>query len=258
MAGKEDFDDETEIEDEDPEVIEPESEGDGEEPEDSEASSEGDGARQTRDARGREPGEQARTQDRERSPVSRSDRRIQRLANEAREAREAANRTAAQLAETQNHLLRLQAGQGRPDPREEAERLAQMDPETRQAYLLDQSERRHQTDMARLQFNMNDNLDRSKFEARATSDARVARYKDDVEAALQQARQQGMNPARETIYFYLLGKKVAENAGKKPQAAAAGRRVAANTGKPANTSGDVGAGRRGAKSLEQKLDGVII
>lgn len=194
----------------------------------------------------------------ERKTLSRGEKRIAKLATEAREAREAANRISAQFQELQAQVIRQQGAPARIDPREEQERLAQMDPEQRTAYLLEQSDRKHQQQLGQMQFNMNDNLDRTEFNARVATDPRAARYKDEVEKALSAARQQGINPKRETLFYYLLGQKVANNQAKKQQASAGQKRVAAATTRPTNTSGDVARGGKSGNTLEKRLSGLLI
>jgi hypothetical protein len=53
-------------------------------------------------------------------------------------------------------------------------------------------------------------IDRTRFESKNTTDPRRAKYADRVEEAIQQERNQGRNASREAVYFYLLGKDIAE------------------------------------------------
>lgn len=89
--------------------------------------------------------------------------------------------------------------------------------------------------------------DRTKFEAGSRDDPRRAKYADRVEKAVEQERGAGRNVSRESVYFYMLGKDIAEGklkAGKaKPSAPAVAR------GKPANVRSDVQG--RGRASSEQ-------
>jgi hypothetical protein len=67
-----------------------------------------------------------------------------------------------------------------------------------------------------------DLMDRSRFEAKLASDPRRAKYADRVEEAIQQERAQGRNASREAVYYYMLGKDIAEGKIKsKPKAASA-------------------------------------
>lgn len=59
-------------------------------------------------------------------------------------------------------------------------------------------------------FQAQDLNDRTMFEAKVTADPHRARYRDRVEAALQEERRQGRNASREAIYYHMLGKDIAE------------------------------------------------
>lgn len=94
-----------------------------------------------------------------------------------------------------------------------------------------------------------DMADRTQFEAKMNSDPRRAKYQDRVEAELSKARAAGQNASREAIYYWMLGKDIAE--GKlKPKAKAKAPAADVPRGRPANVRSDVPA--RGAKSDHQK------
>lgn len=93
--------------------------------------------------------------------------------------------------------------------------------------------------------------DRTAFESKMQSDPRRAKYQTRVEEELARARSMGQNASREAIYFYMLGKDIAE--GKlKPKAKTTARAPAADVprGRPAGVRSDVPA--RGSKSEHQK------
>ena len=87
--------------------------------------------------------------------------------------------------------------------------------------------------------------DRARFEARVNSEPRRAKYTERVEEEIQRARQRGQQASREDVYYWMLGKDIAEGKLKaKPKAAAAA--VAANVprGKTPGVRSDVqGRGR---------------
>jgi hypothetical protein len=87
-----------------------------------------------------------------------------------------------------------------------------------------------------------DMADRTRFESKLSSDPRRAKYTDRVEEVMQQERNAGRNASRESVYFYLLGKDIAEGKLKaKPKTSAAPN---VNRGKPAGVRSDVqGRGR---------------
>jgi hypothetical protein len=55
-----------------------------------------------------------------------------------------------------------------------------------------------------------DMIDRTRFESKNSTDPRRAKYAERVEEAIQQERAQGRNASREAVYFYMLGKDIAE------------------------------------------------
>lgn len=152
-----------------------------------------------------------------------------------------------------------QAAQPRGEsPEQRQARLDAMTTEERLTYLWQESEQRNQQQRQYDQFMNNDRADQQTYAALAAADKRAAKYRDEVEATLRTFRQNGVNPAREHVYYYVLGQKVA-----KARKAAAGqtegvaRRQAASRTSPATTGGDVGRAQRG-RNLEQKLDGVLL
>ena len=182
--------------------------------------------------------------------VSRGERRFQRLANEARQAREEAARTRAELDRLNQRFSQPQ----QPDPRAEQEYLSTLTTDERVNYLLHKSSQTHQSQMVQMQIAMADQNDRSEYATRCTTDKRAERYKDDVERTLGQLRSQGMNPKRETIYFYLLGQKVANGKPSAKQAEQLDVRRRRQTTQPGRAGSDAGAprGRRGS-TLEDRL-----
>lgn len=153
--------------------------------------------------------------------------------------------------------LRQAQGQPRVDPELEAARIAAMSPEERIEYRAAQSEQRHAQEMQLLKFQMADNADAQAFRTRCATDARAAKYAADVDKMLGAARQAGMNPTREIIYYVLLGQKVA-NAKTAPKQRQQGEERLRRQTTRTTRSGSDTSGTRGGRSLEQRLDGVQI
>ncbi|MCA8203195.1 hypothetical protein LGM71_19265 [Burkholderia sp. AU33545] len=59
-------------------------------------------------------------------------------------------------------------------------------------------------------FQAQDLRDQTLFEAKIASDPHRARYRDRVEAAVQEERRAGRNASRESVYYYMLGKDIAD------------------------------------------------
>jgi hypothetical protein len=87
-----------------------------------------------------------------------------------------------------------------------------------------------------------DMSDRARFESKIASEPRRAKYTDRVEEEIGKARARGQQASREDVYYWMLGKDIAEGKLKaKPKAASA---PAVNRGKPAGVRSDVqGRGR---------------
>jgi hypothetical protein len=185
---------------------------------------------------------------------SRASQRIQTLAKELAEVKaraEAAERRAAEAAQPR--------GPSAQELADERARFEMMTPEQQDVYLARKEVQNTNARMAQLERTMMDSSDRAAFQAKASRDPRLAAYEDRVEVELAKVRASGANAPRETIAYFLIGKDVASKspAAKKKQAAAAGQRVAAQTGRVVSGRGDTAAGRRG-RSLEDRLDGVLI
>jgi len=108
-----------------------------------------------------------------------------------------------------------------------------------------------QAEARQAMFQAQDMSDRTRFEAKFNSDPRRAKYADRVEEAVQQERAAGRNASRESVYFYMLGKDIAE--GKlKTKAKATSAAPAVNRGKPAGVRSDI-QGRGRPSSEKDKL-----
>ncbi|MBY4771761.1 hypothetical protein [Burkholderia ambifaria] len=59
-------------------------------------------------------------------------------------------------------------------------------------------------------FQAQDLRDQTMFEAKIASDPHRARYRDRVEAAVQEERRAGRNASREAVYYFMLGKDIAD------------------------------------------------
>ena len=82
--------------------------------------------------------------------------------------------------------------------------------------------RQTQAEARQAMFQAQDMSDRTRFEAKIASDPRRAKYSERVEEAIRQERAAGRNAEREAVYYYMLGKDIAEGKLKaKPKAASA-------------------------------------
>lgn len=179
-----------------------------------------------------------------------------------RRLKERTEKAEREAAETRRQLDAITAQQRQQqyqeDPRLEAERLSAMSETEQLRYHLDKSNRLNEQRLNAMALHTADQNDRNAFRMRAQTDKRAAKYEPEVEQNLALARQNGMNPSRETIYFYLLGRKVADARAKlgggAPRKEAAAR-VQRQATRPGNSSGDAGGRPRTGKTLEDRLDG---
>ncbi|WP_321921708.1 hypothetical protein [Burkholderia sp. BCC1998] len=87
-------------------------------------------------------------------------------------------------------------------------------------------------------FQAQDLRDQTLFESKIASDPHRARYRDRVEAAVQEERRAGRNASREAVYYYMLGKDIAD--GKlKPKAKAKTPAADVPRGKPPGVRSNV-------------------
>lgn len=170
-------------------------------------------------------------------------------------------RTASRRSDADERLARLEAEverRGRLAAEAQARQPAAPDPEfQREEERLRNPET---TEMERWQINANrtlratqqqaqqalmqaqDMADRTRFESKMSSDPRRAKYTDRVEEAVQQERAAGRNASREAVYFYMLGKDIAE--GKLKSKPKSGGAPNVNRGKSAGVRSDIqGRGR---------------
>jgi hypothetical protein len=184
---------------------------------------------------------------------SRGERRFQSLTSELAKER--------QQREDLSRRLDAALGQQRQPvqetPEARAQRHALMTPEERMREDLQNATATHQRDMRVMQFQMQDNSDKTAFEAKAAVDKRYAKWKPDVERELLALRQQGQNVDREKLMYYLIGKNAVENGQVQvaQQRSEARQRVQRQSVRPSNSGSDVQASRRDrSATLEKRLE----
>jgi hypothetical protein len=141
-------------------------------------------------------------------PISRAARRIQSL-------------TQTQ-AELRRELDDLKRRQGSPQPvsaaeqarmaEERRQRLALMDPDQRTDFLLAEQQQQFSGAIRQTQLQGADMADQSKFDRMCDRKPHFDAIRDEVETLLAQSRQNGQNPTRESLAYYLIGKRADERA----------------------------------------------
>jgi len=155
-------------------------------------------------------------------PVSRETRRIRAL----RQREKDAQAEVARLRQ-QNEQLLTQFRQPAPQPvdpyrqaeleRQEAERLAMMDPVQAARHIASQERQRTDQQLARMNVETFDRLDRITWDNIKSRETAARRLDPQVEQYLAAARAQGMNPTRENIYNLLMGQEIRARASRQTE-----------------------------------------
>jgi len=194
-------------------------------------------------------------------PVERPTRgsaRFQRLANETKEARERAERAEREVQE----LRRAQLARDHVlSEREEAERLALMTPEERANHRITKFEREALQREQQREFRLQNEVDRAKFEAKATLNPVYAKYQDEVEERFQSLASKGQATEREVILKFILGERALSGAAASTRKAqvAGKKRVEAQRVSNGSAKGDTKSQRgKTGSTPEERLKGVFI
>jgi len=158
-------------------------------------------------------------------------------------------RRRAQEAEDRERALRTEMEQIRNEmrrgpvetPQQRQERLDAMLPEERVEYLLNERLGQFEQRMQAQQAQAAEREDKTNFEVLCRTNATAAKFKDKVEAKLQELRREGNAAPREVLLKYLVGEAMLEkapSAARKQKSAAEGRK-AAQAAAPTGSRGDV-------------------
>ncbi|VWC75806.1 hypothetical protein BCO18175_02351 [Burkholderia contaminans] len=137
----------------------------------------------------------------------------------ARRPTSEADRLAALEAEVERRGRLVDASRGAPtaplaDRDFEAEEARLRDPNTtdieRWQIQSNRTLRQSQQAAQAALFQAHDLRDQTLFESKISSDPHRARYRDRVEQAVQEERRAGRNASREAVYYYMLGKDIAD------------------------------------------------
>lgn len=183
-------------------------------------------------------------------PVSRAQQRIQALANEKK-----AVEAQAELARQQADFYRRQA--------EDAQRQLQthqrpadefLDPDERARRQEEEWRQGVNRTLQQVQFNSQDQLDKSTFLSKYGTNQAFSGYADRVEAELAKARGNGSNPPREVILQFIIGQDAIQKMSKVPVLKReAKQRVDAARGQPLGTKSNVAPSKASAPNLYERL-----
>jgi hypothetical protein len=194
--------------------------------------------------------------------LTRRERRVQAIANEARSLREEVNRQREEMRQLREAQMQRQQ---QPDPALLEAQLAAMDPVERMEWRLQQAERSHQQQMINMQVGIANQQDRAKHEALLAARPELKRYDQTVEQIFQQqlanCLPRGVNPpTREMILAYVTGlERLQPNAGKAERQKAAaniqGQRAPAGTSK-GNVAAGGGPKANSIEAIRKRIENV--
>jgi hypothetical protein len=199
---------------------------------------------------------------------SRAERRIQTLLRrdkdreaELKQLRDAVMRPAQQPVQPQVDPAR----QAQLD-REESERVAQLPYDEQLRYWRTKDREDNRRELLQQQLQTRDMLDRIQFQQTMREKRLPARYENEVESLLTQARQQGMNPSREWLLKAAIGNEVLTKKDRETekQRTRGQRRIASQTTRPGggtrSTAASPGGRRREGTAADDEalLRGITI
>ena len=200
-------------------------------------------------------------EDDEPAPKAKKEGRYAVLARRAKEAEaeaKAAKEEVARIARQNDEALR-QRNQAEWE-KQEREKLENMLPEERIAYQTDQKLRQMQHTLARVEFQALEATEKAEFSAEARVNPVYAKYSARVEAMKQDFLKKGSNVSRENILKHLIGEdalKRGAKAGAKQRSSGTARKAAASGRQQGGRSDTVSNSKR-EKTLEERLENVLI
>ena len=169
----------------------------------------------------------------------------------AKEAREEAARL---RQEFEDFRRSSEERRNQPDPEAERARVALMDPEERINYHREQDKRELSAQMRRMEMNYADQADRAQFQTRVSTNPKLGRFQDRVEAIYQENKRTmsargGIPPDRDTILKWVIGDEALKNPGSSGKPS----KLSRQTTKAVSSRGDVPSGGRRTISEEERL-----
>jgi len=192
--------------------------------------------------------------------ASRRDPRIQALTEDNRRERQ----RSADLERRLNDLTsRVNNGSNQPreTPEQRAARLSLMTPEDRLREEFRESNETHNGQMRAMAFTLQDNSDRSSYEAKAARIPLYSKWADRVEEEVRKQRDNGVTVPREAVLYYLIGKQAVAGLNSpenRQERRAAARRVRRQTTRPSNSRSDAqpDSNTRQRQSVEKRLENI--
>lgn len=206
----------------------------------------------------------------ESQPQTRGQTRQQKLANQLKQEREERQRErkerdeliadrARKEAELDHYKRQQTESQSATQRKAEEDRLALLDPTERALYEANVRFQNLERRLNQSEFQRQQDQDRDRFHAKASSDPTYGKYADQVEEMYQEGLKRGVSAPREELHSLILGRELKKDMAKKLSSKkdTAKKRIDTVTSKPATARGDVGASKKG-KTVEERLAGLLI
>jgi hypothetical protein len=196
-------------------------------------------------------------EDEEPKKPSRSEKRVQALANSRREAEARALKAEQELEQFRAQQLTNQRG---ATAQQRQEYLESLSPEDRKLFLLEEGLQQQRHQIAMQEFNYQDRADKADYDVKASANPLYARFADKVEQTLKDLRKNhNLNAPREKVLHAIIGEMVVNQKVKPVAKNKAQARMVKQKAKPTNSGrSDVQSSKRGEneKAARQKrLDG---
>jgi hypothetical protein len=204
---------------------------------DGQEGSEGGGRESEAGNEGTETGEGAQRQ------LSRSERRIQALANKSRDTERRAIEAETRNQLLQQQLMAMQQPAQQYDPRAEQEYVASLDPVERIQYTTARQMQYMQQTNQQQQYMMLEMMDRTAYQTKAAANPVYKKFEAEVEQMRAAEASKGRHFNREDILAFLIGQKMLNNKKSVKAKTAKVTRKATQTTRPGNASTDVSSGR---------------
>jgi hypothetical protein len=163
----------------------------------------------------------------------------------------------AELAQARYQQAELVRRMQQPiqDPVERQRRLAEMEPDERYQFLLNERDQALTAHINRLEFQMVQHSDKSNFETYLAANPEFKRYDQDVERIFAEAVQRGQPQSRTVILSWLIGEEVRTKGAKAVAAAkkAGAENIRRQVTRPVSAKSNVAAGDTRKMTAEERL-----
>jgi len=178
-----------------------------------------------------------------------------------RRARDAERRAEEAERRARQYEMQMRPPQPQESPEQERARLEMMTPDERAEYRVNRALATFQREQQLTAYRTQEQLDKQSFDTECRTNHLARRYANEVEEELNKVRAEGGNAPRQTVFYYVMGRALANQEAKTrdKRAATTQTRMRSAAVRPSSSRSDAASGRsQRGKSLEDRLDGVPI